>query len=62
LRYATTTAEDGKTLERALLALHEEAERFAAHLDVEEIRPPRRAMREVVRGLRARSRSPATRA
>jgi DNA-binding MarR family transcriptional regulator len=48
--YATITAEGRKELERAMPAFHEEVERrFARHLDEEEVRVLRRAMRKVIR-------------
>ncbi len=48
--YATLTKEGREVLERALPAFREEvAERFARHLDEEEIRVLRRAMRKVIR-------------
>ncbi len=48
--HAIITAEGRRTLERALPMFHEEvAERFARHLDEEEIRVLRRAMRKVIR-------------
>ena len=48
--YATITAEGREVLERALPAFREEvAERFARHLEDEEIRTVRRAMRKVIR-------------
>ncbi len=48
--YATITAEGREALERALPAFREEIEeRFAGHLDEEEIRTLRRAMRKVIR-------------
>jgi DNA-binding MarR family transcriptional regulator len=48
--YATITAEGREVLERALPGFREEiAERFAGHLDKEEIRTIRRAMRKVIR-------------
>jgi DNA-binding MarR family transcriptional regulator len=49
--YAIITADGRRTVERALPAFHAEvAERFASHLDEEEIRMLRRAMRKVIRG------------
>lgn len=48
--YATITAEGREALERAMPAFREEVERrFARHLDEEEIRTLRRAMRKVIR-------------
>ena len=48
--YAILTEEGREVLERALPAFREEiAERFAGHLDEEEIRTVRRAMRKVIR-------------
>ena len=48
--YATITAVGREALERAQPAFHEEVEeRFAGHLDEEEVRVLRRAMRKVIR-------------
>ena len=48
--YATITAEGRETLERALPGFREEIEeRFAGHLNEEEIRTVRQAMRKVIR-------------
>ncbi|MDQ4042416.1 MAG: hypothetical protein M3118_01180 [Actinomycetota bacterium] len=48
--YATITAEGREALERARPAFREEIEeRFAGHLNEEEIRTVRRAMRKVIR-------------
>jgi DNA-binding MarR family transcriptional regulator len=48
--YAIITQEGRRTLERALPAFHAEvAERFGSHLEEEEIRTLRRAMRKVIR-------------
>ncbi len=48
--YALTTEEGREALERAAPAFREEIEeRFAGHLDKEEIRAVRRAMRKVIR-------------
>jgi DNA-binding MarR family transcriptional regulator len=48
--YALTTEEGREALERALPAFREEIEeRFAGHLNEEEIRTVRRAMRKVIR-------------
>jgi DNA-binding MarR family transcriptional regulator len=48
--YATITAEGREALERALPAFREEVEeRFAGHLDGEEVRVLRRAMHKVIR-------------
>ncbi len=48
--YATITAEGREALERALPAFREEvAERFARHLEDEEMRVLQRAMRKVIR-------------
>jgi DNA-binding MarR family transcriptional regulator len=48
--YAVLTEEGREALERALPVFREEIEeRFAGHLDEEEIRTVRRAMRKVIR-------------